>query len=212
MAIGQLRRAVLAAAHWLVARGALTTPDEIFRLFFDEIFSALRAESPVSFSALVAARQAEHSQWEKLEAPPILGVPGAQLSERPSLPDQVTPMASRADAVIIGLGASPGQCRGRARVVAAHVPLPDLSPGDVLVSENAGPRWTPLFPILGGLVLDEGSFGQHAAATAREYDVPTVIQTRDATRRIPDEAWVIVDGTNGTVSFESNSAKGISQG
>lgn len=29
-------------------------------------------------------------------------------------------------------------------------------------------------PILGGLVLDRGSIGQHAAAAAREYGVPAV--------------------------------------
>jgi phosphoenolpyruvate synthase/pyruvate phosphate dikinase len=80
-------------------------------------------------------------------------------------------------------------------------PLPDLSPGDVLVAQNVGPRWTPIFPILGGLVLDGGSLGQHAAAAAREYAVPAVIGARDATRRIPDGDWVTVDGTAGTVSF-----------
>ena len=29
------------------------------------------------------------------------------------------------------------------------VPLPAVEPGDVLVAENAGPQWTPIFPILG---------------------------------------------------------------
>ena len=59
-----------------------------------------------------------------------------------------------------------------------------------------------LFPILGGLVLDEGSFGQHAAATAREYGVPAVIDTRDATRRVLDGAWILVDGAKGRVELD----------
>jgi phosphoenolpyruvate-protein kinase (PTS system EI component) len=61
------------------------------------------------------------------------------------------------------------------------------------------------------LVLDSGSFGQHAAATAREYGVPAVIQTRNATQMIPDGAWVVVDGTNGTVELDSRPDEAISE-
>jgi phosphohistidine swiveling domain-containing protein len=64
--------------------------------------------------------------------------------------------------------------------------LPTPSPGDMLVAENVGPRWTPLIPILGGLVLDGGAVGQHHTITAREYGVPAVVGTRNAPRRIPD--------------------------
>ncbi len=48
--------------------------------------------------------------------------------------------------------------------------------------------------------------GQHHAITAREYGVPAVIGTRNATRRIPDGAWVTVDGTTGTVEIYAESA------
>jgi pyruvate,water dikinase len=81
--------------------------------------------------------------------------------------------------------------------------LPEISPGDILVAANAGPFWTPFFPVLGGLVLDGGNLGQHAAATAREYGIPAVINARSAlgpaTHSIPDGAWVTVDGSSGTV-------------
>jgi pyruvate,water dikinase len=81
--------------------------------------------------------------------------------------------------------------------------LPLVEPGDVLVAENAGPRWTPLFPILGALVLDDGVLTQHAATTAREYGLPAVIRTMCATSRIVDGDWVVVDGTAGTVEVDA---------
>jgi phosphohistidine swiveling domain-containing protein len=199
---GQLRHAILAAARWLVARGALTTTDEVFWLHYDEILSALRADVPPSFAHVIAARQAGHAEWEKLEPPPLLGTPEAGLPERPPLGDAVTPVALQGDGHIAGVGASPGRHRGRARVVPTSVLLPKISPGEVLVAENVGPRWTPLLPILGALVLDGGALGQHHAITAREYGVPAVIGTKNATRRIPDGAWVTVDGTAGTVEME----------
>jgi phosphoenolpyruvate synthase/pyruvate phosphate dikinase len=49
---------------------------------------------------------------------------------------------------------------------------PDIQPGDILIAVNAGLLWLPFFPLLGGLVLDTGSLGQHAASTAREYGIP----------------------------------------
>ena len=80
--------------------------------------------------------------------------------------------------------------------------LPVLEHGAILVTENMGPLWTPLLPRLGGLVLEGGSVGQHAAATAREYGVPAVINVKDARWRIPDGAWLTVDGTTGVVELD----------
>jgi pyruvate,water dikinase len=79
--------------------------------------------------------------------------------------------------------------------------MPEIAPGEIMVAENAGPMWTPVFPLLAGLVLDQGVLLQHAAATAREYGVPAVIAVGNATRRIRDGDWVTVDGAAGTVEI-----------
>jgi phosphohistidine swiveling domain-containing protein len=199
---GQLRRAILHAADWLVERGVLRSRDEVLWLHYDEILAALRTEAPPLFAEAIAARQAQHAAWERLEPPPLLGIPEPTLPERPPLQDDVRAVEAGREGQIVGLGASPGRHRGRARIVPTSVRLPDLAPGEVLVAENAGPRWTPLLPVLGGLVLDGGALGQHHAITAREYAVPAVIGTGNATRRIPDGAWVTLDGTAGTVDLD----------
>jgi phosphohistidine swiveling domain-containing protein len=80
--------------------------------------------------------------------------------------------------------------------------VPAVRPGDILVAHNAGPLWMPILPLLGGLILDSGSLGQHAAVTAREYGVPAVIATGSATQQIPDGAWVTIDGEAGTVEIQ----------
>jgi len=205
---GQLRRALLAAAQYLVDRGVLSAADDIFWLRYQEIVDALRAGSATSFADVIGARKAENARLLQLTPPPLLGVPDPALRRRPPLGDDVTGDGSEIPGRLSGQAASAGRMRGRARVVSDAVVLPDLAPGDVLVAENVGPRWTPLFPILGGLVLDGGALGQHAAATAREYGVPAVIGTGDATRRIPDGAWVTVDGGVGSVEIEEASRAG----
>jgi pyruvate,water dikinase len=200
MSYGQLRRAILAAARWLTSQGAIAAVDDIFWLERDEIVVALRA--PASLAATIAARRAEHATWAAIDPPPLLGAAAAQLDPRPSLTDAVTSVPVEENGRIVGQGASAGRRRGRARVVAMGTLMPALAPGDVLIAENAGPLWTPFFPILAGLVLDQGLVMQHAATTAREYGIPAVIATGNATRRIPDGAWVTVDGAFGTVEVE----------
>lgn len=197
MATGQLRQAVMMSARWLAQQDILKQVDDIFWLYFDEILAALR--SPVSYADEIANRKAQHEKWRNLQAPPFLGIPNITLPARPPWRDDTTPADNTRDGFIIGQGASPGKTQGRARLMTDHID--QLAPGDILVAKNVGPRWTPVFPLLGGLVLDDGAIGQHAAAIAREYKIPAVIGTRFATRRIPEGAQIIVDGTNGTIEF-----------
>ncbi len=214
MFYGQLRHAVMAAARWLVAQTVLETTDDVLWLRFDEIAKGLRADAPEPFGELIAARRVDHAKWCALEAPPFLGVPNAQLSERPPFHDEVTndevtnSKTSAANALpphnLQGQGASPGHYRGQVRVMRDVHTLPKLAPGDILVAWNIGPRWTPIFPMLGGLILESGSVGQHAAATAREYGVPAVVNVKQAIAHIPDGAWVTIDGVAGTIALEAS--------
>jgi len=115
--------------------------------------------------------------------------------------DEVSPSQSD-PAFIKGIGASPGLVTGRARIMSEANELPQLQPGDILVAHNVGPLWTPIFPMLAGLVLDSGSIGQHAAATAREYGITAVVATGDASLIIPDKSLITVDGRKRTVQIQ----------
>jgi phosphohistidine swiveling domain-containing protein len=52
------------------------------------------------------------------------------------------------------------------------------------------------------VVTDSGGLLSHSAICAREYGVPCVVATQDATVRIRDGVTVTVDGTKGTVTIE----------
>jgi pyruvate,water dikinase len=72
--------------------------------------------------------------------------------------------------------------------------------GDVLVTESTSEAFNILLPLLGAIVTDAGGLLSHSAIVAREYGIPGVVGTREATDRIPDGARVRVDGTAGEVS------------
>jgi pyruvate,water dikinase len=74
-----------------------------------------------------------------------------------------------------------------------------LQPGDVLVCPITSPVWSVLFPSVGALVTEAGGILSHPAIIAREYRVPAVVATGNATSLLSDGQVVRVDGTSGLV-------------
>jgi rifampicin phosphotransferase len=100
---------------------------------------------------------------------------------------------------IRGAPASAGRYTGPARVVMSEAEFGKLQPGDVLVCPITSPVWSVLFPSVGALVTDTGGILSHPAIIAREYRVPAVVATGNATQVLRDGQLVEVDGTAGTV-------------
>jgi pyruvate,water dikinase len=90
---------------------------------------------------------------------------------------------------------------GRACVVNCECELSRVAPGDILVTQVAGPALSQILPKVGGVVAELGGSTSHLASLARERGVPMVLGVLDATRRIPDGAMVAVDGIAGIVRW-----------
>ena len=71
----------------------------------------------------------------------------------------------------------------------------------MLVTRNTGPSFNVVLPLLGAIVTDRGGQLSHAAIVAREYGIPAVVGTREATTMFPDGALVRVDGDKGIVEL-----------
>jgi pyruvate,water dikinase len=99
-----------------------------------------------------------------------------------------------------GLAASRGVYEGPARRVSHASEFDRIKKGDVLVTESTTEAFNILLPLLGAIVTDSGGLLSHAAIVAREYGVPGVVGTREATQRIADGARVRVDGNAGEVT------------
>ena len=161
--------------------------------------------------ALIAARQAEHAWRQLLTPPPALGRLSAEPPAPFGFPAGTTPPPPTVGAapaevaelpphlLVKGEPGSRGVATGRVRLVSREDLVPEVAAGDVLVASNAGPLWTPVFPVVAAVVLDQGVLFQHAMLTCREYAVPAVFQCKDATRRLREGQRVTVDGTRGWV-------------
>jgi len=109
--------------------------------------------------------------------------------------------AQQEEKVLYGLAASKGVYEGPARRVSSPSEFARIVKGDVLVTESTTEAFNILLPLLGGIVTDSGGLLSHAAIVAREYGIPGVVGTREATERIADGAFVRVDGDAGEVTI-----------
>ncbi len=87
----------------------------------------------------------------------------------------------------------------RARVTLTQADFEAVRPGDIIVCPSSNPSWVPLFAIAGGLITNTGGVLSHAAVVAREFALPAVVGTGDATTRIADGRLVEIDGSSGVV-------------
>ena len=103
--------------------------------------------------------------------------------------------------VVRGYAASPGVVEGVARVLSNVNEIGQIREGEVLVCPVTAPSWGPVFGKIAAAVSDIGGTMSHAAIVAREYGMPAVVGTGQATSRITTGDRVRVDGDRGTVTI-----------
>jgi pyruvate,water dikinase len=214
-ALGLMRRAVLEAGRRLVATGRLARADHLLEAGWGEqraLLGGLVGPSSGELAARAEARRqrvdaAPHLGSEPGPPPPVEWLPTAnarlatqaiQLAIAAVLD---TPPAQTRTGSWQGLAASGGVVEGSARVVRTPAELDQVQPGDILVARATNASYNVVLPLLAGLVTDRGGLLSHAAIVAREFGIPAVVGTSDATRDIPDGARIRLDGTTGQVSL-----------
>ena len=90
---------------------------------------------------------------------------------------------------------------GTGKVVLAHsaADLKNIPKDSVLVARTTAPRWAQAMDRLNAVVTDLGSVAGHFASVAREWRVPTLVNTGVATQRLKPGEIVTVDADRATV-------------
>lgn len=110
-----------------------------------------------------------------------------------------------------GIGVSKGRFVGRARVAATFAQAMRARAGEILVVPCADPGWSPIFAVIGGLVMERGGILSHASIVAREFQLPTITCVYDATKRIADGDLVEMDGENGRLKILEHAKRRMSE-
>jgi pyruvate,water dikinase len=216
-ATGLARRALLEAGKRLAKRGQIDDPELAVDASFDEIASLLLASAGPTDDELKrrahwrssrSVNDADVPQW--LGAPPGAPPPVEWLPERARRGQRAMnsflgtlfgePELKRTALSVKGSPVSPGIYEGVARLVQSEEDFGRICQGDVLVTRSTSPYFNVVLPLLGAIVTDRGGQLSHAAIVAREYGIPCVVGTREATQLVKDGARVRVDGTTGEVT------------
>jgi pyruvate,water dikinase len=203
-----LRRLALELGGRLVAAGTLGAADGVFYLRTSEFEAACAALA--SSHPCPDLGNAADSRRALREARKRLHPPGRVPQDlRFKLgPFDVTELfaafetqkrnAGDAD-TLCGFAVSPGRVTGVASVIRSPAEFAAMQPGNILVCPATTPAWTPLFSQAIGLVTDIGAVLAHGSIVAREYGIPAVLGTGNATRRVANGDVLTIDGSAGTV-------------
>jgi phosphohistidine swiveling domain-containing protein len=200
--------------------GVLADDEDIFHLHHTEIDQALSdvmlawaagtdALGGRHFKPIVAERKQLLEVLRDWSPPPALGPMPEALNDPAvrmlwGVTAQTLEVWSQAsDAVdareIHGYAASPGVVEGIARVLRDVNEIGQIQAGEILVCPVTAPSWGPVFGKIAATVSDIGGTMSHAAIIAREYGMPAVVGTGQATRRIKTGQRLRVDGDRGIV-------------
>lgn len=189
-----LRRCATRIGTLLQEAGVIGTPEEAYFLTRRE----LRTDAAPRHAA-VEYRRREWLRQRTLDAPLTLGT----LPLLDGMFDRIARSARSTRVLpaeaLTGHPASPGQARGRVRIIEGPGDFASFLPGEVLVARATAPAWTPLFAQAAAVVTDGGSLAAHASLVAREYGIPAVVGTARATQVLYTGQTVTVDGSAGTV-------------
>jgi pyruvate,water dikinase len=216
---GLARRSIFEAGRRLKESGVLPEAALAINASHEELVGLLNGAKEPGVDEL-RRRQLWRETKTIADAPPFLGgsaAPGPPPVEW--LPKKARANARAVDMVIRelfevstktaeaktveGIPVHPGIYEGPARIVHGPADFDRLQHGDVLVTRSTGPAFNVVLPLLGAIVTDRGGQLSHAAIVAREYGIPAVVGTRDATTRIVDGARVRVNGDTGIVELAS---------
>jgi phosphohistidine swiveling domain-containing protein len=203
--LAQIRRVLLEAGRRLAIASAINHHEDVFMLTVKELLDGLADPAGSEYIDAVAERYDEMERYADITPPLTLGSmpPGpppesamtrlmAKFSGAPVAP-------SENSNEVRGSAGSSGKVVGIARVVSTLEDAARIQPGEILVAPTTAPPWTPLFASVAAVVTNSGGMLSHCAVVAREYAIPAVVGTGNATSAIADGQTIEVDGDAGVV-------------
>ncbi len=219
-----LHYSLMACGRRLHSVGLLEAPEDVFFLTFSELVEVLgdlaldekigTYHHQIQVPPLIDERKHEWEDAADSDAPLTVGAVPETMTDPIAIKvfgivDDVLHPKGEKEVMesLEGFPGAPGQVEGAARVIMNFEEFPTLQTGEILVCPYTGTAWTPLFLKIGGVVTDTGGMLTHAAIAAREYGIPAVVGTWNATNSINNGDIIRMDGDAGTVEVLKRAAQ-----
>ncbi|WP_392342474.1 PEP/pyruvate-binding domain-containing protein (plasmid) [Leifsonia sp. P73] len=191
-----LRRCAQHLDAQLRQAGVIDDAEDVYFLTLSEIRAAA-----AGLTTQAKERRGLWGRQRRLPAPLTIGTPPRLIGD-PIARAVATARAGHEvpEGAILGHPASIGRATGRVRVINGPADFDSFREGEVLVARATAPAWTPLFSLAAAVVTDGGTLAAHASLIAREYGIPAVVGTGNASVQLTTGQLVTVDGSAGTVT------------
>lgn len=98
-----------------------------------------------------------------------------------------------------GTGASMGRVEGCVVVINDLKEFSKMKTGRILVAPMTSPSWLMVMHKATAVITDEGGILSHAAILCREFGIPAIVGTQEATKLLKDGDRILVDGGRGLI-------------
>ena len=189
------RYCIMKIGERLVKYDTISCPDDLFFFVPDELQLFIALPENYDVRDLAEERRAMWTaRKEYLSRPPFI-------SREPMKPDETTPYIlepkdpvvckismgtfpkarPETGAILFGNCGNAGVAEGTVRLLIKEGDVGSVRPGEILVCPATYGSWSPIYPLLKGVVTDGGGSVSHACIVGREYDIPVVANTGTAT-------------------------------
>jgi pyruvate,water dikinase len=206
----RMRLVLLAVARKMVKEGLLKDPEDIMFLEYDQLRAYVANPGGYDGQAIIKEARRAYDQAHRIRPRDWVGTvthwamyeePYHTLWGWPQRWERAQAGEDAIEGVVKGLPAAAGIAEGTACVVTDPKDFDKVKSGDILVCIMTNPAWVVLFSKIKAVVTDTGGVLAHTAVVAREFGIPGVVGTGDATYRIKDGDRLRVNGSTGTVDI-----------
>lgn len=92
-----------------------------------------------------------------------------------------------------------GKAQGIVHIVKSPKDLQNFKEGEILVASYTAPSYTQTMCKASAIITDIGGITSHAAIVSREFNIPCIVGTKNATKLLKNGDSVVVDATTGEV-------------
>ena len=202
----RLRIIAVAIGRKLVEAGLLDDPEDVIYLGYNELRVFMANPDSLDARSVVSERRDAREQAYTIRPREWVGTATQTALDFPynalwGFPEKFYRDPPQTTGDLRGLAASPGIAEGTARYVASLDDFDQVQKGEILICQMTNPAWVVLFTKISGLVTDAGGTVSHPAVVAREFGIPAVVGTSNATERIKTGDRVRVNGATGVVEI-----------
>ena len=198
----------------VVKFGTIAEPDDMFFFIPEELELLIIYPDSYEVKDIVAERREKWIAQKEFKSRPHIITAGPLTPDdinkhQASVHDAIVAKVVAGDAPIpkpetgaalFGLCGSPaGTVEGRAHLVINDADVFSTQPGDIIVAPGMSSGWTPILPLVKGIVTNGGGSLSHACIHSREYDIPLVANTGNATLTIQEGEKIRLDADEGLV-------------